>query len=104
MCKGGSEGVWVVFVGVGFWVKGGFVALGCVVVEVGLGGRVVFHPRLWRLCGGWGCVRVDLWRCIGSECGRMLGKKSLNGRSLYVVYNFVLYVSGRLARAVRLVR
>ena len=52
MCKGGPKGVWVVFVGVGLCVKGGFVALGCGVVEVGWGGRVVVHPMLWRLCGG----------------------------------------------------
>ncbi len=52
-------------------------------------GFVGFQPRLWRLCDGWGCVRVDLWRCIGSDCGRMSGQKSRNGRSLYVVCSLV---------------
>ncbi len=69
-----------------------------------LRGFVGFQSRLWRVCDGWGCVRVDLWRCIGSDCGRMLVQKSLNGRSLYVVYSLVMYIFLRLARAVRLVR
>ena len=84
MCKGGPKGVWVVFVGVGLCVKGGFVALGCGVVEVGLGGRVVVHPRLWRLCGGcW--VIVVAGGCTTSDYGRMSGHKSLSWRSFCVM-------------------
>ncbi len=75
-----------------------------ILVGVLLRGFVGLQPRLWRLCGGWGCVGVDLWRCVASKCGRMFGQKSLNGRSLYVVYSLVLYVFRRLTRAVCLVR
>ena len=71
--------------GVGFCVKGGFVASGCGVVGVGLGGCVVIDPRLWRLCGScWVIVMVVVVvvvGCTGSDCGRMSGQKSLSGRS-----------------------
>jgi len=61
-----------------------FVACGCGVVVVGLGGCVVVHLRLWRLCGScWGVVMV--MGCTGSDCGRMSGQKSLSGRSFCVM-------------------
>ena len=59
------------FVEVGLCVKGGFVALGCGAVEVGLGGRVVVHPRLWRLCGGCWVIVVaggGVLEAIAAEC------------------------------------
>ena len=69
---------------IGFSVKGGFVASGCSVVDVGLGGCVVIHPRLWRLCGScW--VKFLVGGCTGSDCGRMSGQKSLNGRRFCVM-------------------
>lgn len=40
------------FVRVGVCVGCEFVASGCGVVVVGLGGCVFVHLRLWRLCGG----------------------------------------------------
>ena len=59
-------------VGVGFCVKGGFVASRCGVVDVGLGGCVVIHPRLWRLCGGcWVIVMVGrvYWKRLRQNVG-----------------------------------
>ncbi len=47
------------FVRVGVCAGCGFVAFGCGVVDVGLGGCVFVHMRLWRLCGGcWVTVMV----------------------------------------------
>ncbi len=72
-CDGEPRFLWLVFVGGCLWVYGGFILSMGILVGVLLRGFVGFQPRLWRLCGGWGCVRVDLWRCIGSDCGRMSG-------------------------------
>ena len=49
-------------------------------------GDVCVHPMLWRLCGGCVCVMVGIGMLIESDCGKM--SKSLNGRSLCVLYSF----------------
>ena len=50
-----------------------------------LKGCAGFHPILCRLCGSCGCIGVWVGECIGSECGAMLGQKSLRGRRLCLV-------------------
>ncbi len=56
-----------------------------VVLGVVLRGCVGFHPILCRLCGCCGWVGVCVGGCIGSDCGTMLGRKSLRGRMLCLV-------------------
>ena len=76
------------FVRVGVCVGCGFVASGCGVVDVGLGGCVFVHLRLWRLCGScW--VTLMVGGCTVSECGRMSGQESLSGRSFCVILGSV---------------
>ncbi len=87
LCMRGPGRVWFLFVGVWFWVRGGFVASREIVVGVMSRDCVGFHPRLIRLCGNWGCVRVGVGRCTWSDCGMMPGKKSLIERSFCVVYS-----------------
>jgi hypothetical protein len=46
LCIGGPGRVWLLFMGVWFWVRGGFVASRGTVVGVMLNECVGFHPRL----------------------------------------------------------
>jgi hypothetical protein len=50
---------------------------------------VGFHPRLWRLCGSGSYESVEVRRCIGSDCGRMSGHKSLRGRILCMAFSLI---------------